>query len=85
MKRLADAVLGMEPKQRLRTSQQLFATLLFLGCILILHYAATLSGAPRWLVWLWTVFSIGAQLAFFALVRSGWSARHFLARPGPAL
>ncbi|MBH9579552.1 GGDEF domain-containing protein [Inhella proteolytica] len=75
MKRLADALLGLEPKLRLRASQQLFATLLFLGCILILHYAATLSGAPRGLVWAWTVLSIGAQLLFYGLVRSGWSAR----------
>jgi len=75
MKRLADAALGIEPKLRLRTSQQVFATLLFLGCILILHYAATLSGAPRPLLWAWTGLSIGAQLLFYALVRSGWSAR----------
>lgn len=82
-RRLADALLTTDPVQRVRLSQAGLAMLLMAAGVLAMQYFVAVDIAPAAPVNLWTAASLGGMLAFFCLIRCGWSRR--LADPSMTL
>ncbi len=79
MRRLLDLLLTTDPVQRVRLAHAGLAMLMLAAGVVAMHYFVAAGAAPRRPVAWWTAFSLGGMLVFFALIRSGWSAR--LAEP----
>jgi diguanylate cyclase (GGDEF)-like protein len=79
MRRLLDLLLTADPVQRVRLAHAGLAMLMLAAGVLAMHYFVATGAAPRRPVAWWTAVSLGGMLVFFALIRSGWSAR--LAEP----
>jgi diguanylate cyclase (GGDEF)-like protein len=79
MRRLLDLLLTTDPVQRVRLAQAGLAMLMLAAGVIAMHYFVTAGIAPAGPVAWWTAVSLGGMLVFFALIRSGWSAR--LAEP----
>jgi diguanylate cyclase (GGDEF)-like protein len=75
MSRLLDALLGTEPVQRTRLAQAGLAMLLLGSGVVAMIYFVWTGAAPAAPVAWWAGFTISGMLAFFALIRSGWSRR----------
>lgn len=73
--RLADWLLGTEPKQRLRLVQCGTAMLLVLGSVLNMHYLVWAGLAPRVATAWWTLVLVGGFAVFFLMIRSGRNLR----------
>lgn len=61
--------------RRLRVAQAGLATLLMVVSVLILLVALRGGDTPTAWVWSWAALSLGAMLASFVAIRSGWSLR----------
>lgn len=75
MRRLLDPLLTTDPIRRLRLQQALLAMGLLAVAVLAMHWfvwAGVVRAAP--VAW-WTALALGGMVVFFALIRSGWSAR----------
>ena len=75
MRRLLDRLLTTDPVQRLRLTQAVLAMGMLAIGVLGMHYFVLTGVAGAWPVAAWTAVSLGGMLAFFALIRSGWSRR----------
>ncbi|MET0332717.1 MAG: diguanylate cyclase [Rhizobacter sp.] len=74
--RLADWLLGTEPKQRLRLVQCGTAMLLVLGSVLNMHYLVWAGLAPLVPTAWWTLVLVGGFVVFFVTIRSGQNLRY---------
>jgi diguanylate cyclase (GGDEF)-like protein len=72
-RRLAHALLTADAVQRLRLSQALFAVALMAASVAAVNVFLAEPRAPavRW----WSLLALGGMVAFYALIRSGWSRR----------
>ncbi|MFN9747227.1 MAG: diguanylate cyclase [Betaproteobacteria bacterium] len=75
MSRLLDALLTTDPVQRVRLSQSGLALLLMAAGVAAMHYFAVAGVATVGPVLIWSAFTLGGMLVFFALIRSGASRR----------
>lgn len=75
MTRLSDLLLGTDPVQRVRLAQAGLAMLLLALGVAAMHYFVWVGAAPLNAVGWWAAVTLGGMLAFFALLRSGWSRR----------
>lgn len=82
-RRAVDALLTNDPVQRMRLSQAGLAMLLMSAGVCAMHYFVFVGIAAAAPVWWWTAASLGGMLAFFCLIRAGWSRR--LADPSMTL
>ena len=73
MGRLSDALLSTDPTQRARLAQAVLAMGLMAAGVLAMNYFAAAGIAPVRPVRLWTVVTLGGMLAFFLLIRGGFS------------
>lgn len=73
--RLADALLSADPAQRIRVAQAGLALAVMGLGVVLLTYAARVSGTSLDAVLAWAVLSLGGATAFFVAIRSGWSRR----------
>jgi diguanylate cyclase (GGDEF)-like protein len=76
MHRLADRLLGTEPKQRLRLVQCGTAMLLVLGSVLNMQYLVWAGLAPAVPTAWWTLVLVGGFAGFFITIRSGRNLRY---------
>ncbi len=75
MSRLLDALLSTEPLQRVRLAQAGLAMLLLGTGVLAMAYFVGVGAAPAGPVAWWAAGTFVGMLAFFGLIRSGWSRR----------
>jgi diguanylate cyclase (GGDEF)-like protein len=73
--RVVDALLTVDPAQRLRLSQAALAIALMLVGIVGVAYFVAVGMAPRGPALAWAVLSLGGMVAFFAAIRSGRTRR----------
>ncbi|MBC7994812.1 MAG: GGDEF domain-containing protein [Rhizobacter sp.] len=76
MTRLADRLLGTEPKQRLRLVQCGTAMLLVLGSVVNMQYLVWAGLAPAVPTAWWTAVLMGGFAVFFITIRSGRNLRY---------
>jgi len=73
MRRLTDAVLSTDPRQRLRLAQAVLAMGLMAAGLVAMNYFAWAGIAPARPVLWWTAVALAGMAVFFMLIRSGWS------------
>ena len=73
MRRLTNALLTTDPTQRTRLAQAVLALGLMAAGVLAMNYFAAAGIAPARPVRAWTLATLGGMLAFFVLIRGGWS------------
>lgn len=75
LRRLADAVLSIDPRRRIRTTQWLISALVYLGSALVLRFGMSQGWLDRsYLIALFGFLVIG-QAGFYVALRTGWSER----------
>jgi diguanylate cyclase (GGDEF)-like protein/PAS domain S-box-containing protein len=77
--RIGDAVLGTDPRRRIRVAQWLISALVYLGSFAVLWFGMP-HDAGYWSLPAWGMFVAVGQIAFYASLRGGWSER--FADPG---
>jgi diguanylate cyclase len=75
MRRITDAVLTTDPRQRPRLAQAVLAMGLMAAGLVAMNYFAWAGIAPSRPVRWWTSLALVGMLFFFLLIRSGWSRR----------
>lgn len=73
--RVTDALLTVDPAQRIRVAQAGLALAVMLLGVVLLTYAARVGGTSLDAVLAWAALSLGGALGFFVAIRSGWSRR----------
>jgi diguanylate cyclase (GGDEF)-like protein len=73
--RLADGLLGTEPRQRLRASQSALALLVYLAFALVQHAEVRMGLMDAADSWRLTAWNLGGATVFFLLIRSGLNLR----------
>jgi len=75
LRRLRDALLGTDRRQRLRVTMAGLAALLMTGCMIAMHIVAAAGMADRTHVLWWTLASALGLTAVLVSIRTGYSTR----------
>lgn len=75
IRRLTDALLSTEPRQRARLAQTSLAMLLLAAAVLAMNYFVWIGPARAAPVGAWSAVTLLGMGVFYALIRSGWSRR----------
>lgn len=75
MNRLLDVLLSTDPVQRVRLAQAGLAMLVLTSGVLAMSYFVWVGTASATPVAWWALFTLAGMVAFFVLIRTGWSRK----------